>query len=141
MNMSKCCKIRVIKAPVVAGTTAQTSDVIDMQGFAGVVIVSKFGTSNAGNYVNLQEDSDPAGGALADLAGTKKIQENAAALVIHDIYKPCKRYLAAKATRGASSTLDFMVAILYEAGHKPTNNDVTNVVQSLLVISPVAGTA
>jgi hypothetical protein len=141
MNLLKNVKIRLVKGYQGAGTSPFTSDAIDMQGFDGCLLIGKFGTANAGNYLNAKEDDAVGLGTSADLLATKIVPSANACLAVLDIYKPCKRYLAAYATIGSSSTLEFIIAIQYSAAVLPTLNDVTDVVMSELHISPIAGTA
>ncbi len=56
-----------------AGTADVTSAILDMAGYQGVVFVTSLSVANANNYLVVQQDIDPAGGTMADLADSKVV--------------------------------------------------------------------
>jgi len=139
MNAAENQKIILAKAAQEAGTDAVTSDVIDMAGFSEITFIGGFGTKNAGNYANGQQDTDPAGGTLADLLGTKcGANESHFAL---SIVRPRERYVACKLTRGASSTTTPLYAILSGPRKGPISSDLTGTLDQEIHYSPAEGTA
>ena len=138
MNLSENCKVILAKAGAAAATTAVTTDVIDMAGFREIVFVGSITTKNAGNYVNLQEDSVAAGTSLADLAGTK-IAANENYFKI-GLVRPKKRYVALKVTRTVSSATGDIWAILFKARKAPIASGSATLKEETHV-SPDAGAA
>lgn len=136
-----------IQDPVAAGTADTTeSDIIDMQGFDSVEFITSIGTITATGTVDVQvqQDSDSAGGSMADLLGTK-ISYTAAdgdKLAVHDIHRPKERYLRVTVVRAtANAVIDLITARLYNAKSKPVTQDTDHVVGSELHASPAEGTA
>lgn len=138
--------IRVMNA-VAAGTTAQTSSVIDMQGYEGVKIYTSFGTITAGaaTSVKVQQSSDDgAVDTYADLTGTAitVLDTDDNKVVLHDIHKPRERYLKAVVSRATqNAVIDGIVAVLYGARKQPTTDDATTVVTRETHVSEPEGTA
>lgn len=138
--------IRVMNG-VVAGTTAQTSSVIDTAGYEGVKIATLFGaiTSTAVTSVKLQQSSDDgAADAYSDIEGSSVsvADDDDNQIVVHDIYRPQKRYLKVVVGRGtANAVIDGIVASLYGARKQPTTDDSATVVSRKLLVSPDEGTA
>ena len=126
------------KAGAAAATTAVTTDVIDMAGFREIVFVGSITTKNAGNYVNLQEDSVAAGTSLVDLADTK-IAANENYFKI-GLVRPKKRYVALKVTRTVSSATGDIWAILFKARKAPIASGSATLKEETHV-SPDAGAA
>lgn len=147
MNQSRAEKtIRVMNA-VAAGTSDQTSSVIDMQGFDGVKVYTSFGaiTSGAATSVKMQQSSDNGGSdTYADLAGSAVTvaDDDDNQVVVHDIYRPRERYLKVVVDRGTqNAVIDGIVAVLYHASVQPTTDDSSTVVSRKVLVSPAEGTA
>ena len=139
MNFCQNQKIVLAKAAQEAGTGAVTSDVIDMAGYSEITFIGGFGTKNSGNFANAQQDTDSAGGTLADLAGTK-CGANEAHFAL-SIVKPRERYVACKLTRGASTTTTPLYAILSGPRKGPISSDLTGTLDQEIHYSPAEGTA
>jgi hypothetical protein len=116
-----------------------TSAVIDMAGYSEITFIGGFGTKNAGNYAKVQQDTDSAGGTLADLTGTKcgAGEDHFAVSVV----KPRERYVACVLTRGASTTTTPLYAILSKPKVGPVSSDLTGTLDAEVHISPAEGTA
>jgi hypothetical protein len=132
--------ITKVKAAAAADTTAVNSDILDMSGWDGVVFLASVGTANAGNYMKAQQDTDSAGGTMADLEGTK-VGVSKTDMVL-DLYRPTERYVRAVITRGASATVEAIWAIQYK-GRKGAQlaNNVTTAQAAEVHASPAEGTA
>lgn len=139
MNAAENQKIILAKAAQEAGTDAVTSDVIDMAGFSEITFIGGFGTKNAGNYAKAQQDTDSAGGSLADLLGTK-CGANEAHFAL-SIVRPQERYVACVLTRGASTTTTPLYAVLSGPRKGPVSSDLTGTLDQEIHYSPAEGTA
>jgi hypothetical protein len=141
MNLSKNVKVTPVLAYASAGTGSDNGTILDMEGFEGVMFVGGgFATADAGNYYKLQQDTDSAGGTMADLEGSKIVPGDNDDDICLDLYKPQERYVRIVRVRGASSAADPVYAIQYGGVRKrPTSHSST--VDSELHISPDEGTA
>lgn len=144
--LSDCVKLIKVKDHSTADTAAVDSDGVDMDqdgGYEGVLFLTSFGTAAANNTLKAQQSSDNGvADGFSDLEGT--LTAPGASDEDHwlDIYKPTKRYVRAEATRGTSSTLESIWALLY--GPRNTMN-VDNTVSGTITgeghVSPAEGTA
>jgi len=130
---------------VAAGTSNQNSAVLDMAGWDGVIFLTAFGaiTASAVTSVKVQEDTDPAGGTMADIAGSGVSLAAGGAddnkTVMHDVYRALKRYLRVVVLRAtANAVIDGVWAIRYRGSKLPPTLDVT--IKSLTtLVSPSEG--
>jgi len=137
--------IRVMNA-VAAGTDDQNSSVVDTQGYQGVKFYTAFGTITAGavTSVKLQQGAQPNGSDMADLEGTaiSVADDDDNQVVVHDIYRPQKRYVRAVVDRGTqNAAIDGIIAVLYGPMAMPTSDDSGTVVGRETYASPDEGTA
>lgn len=138
-------KLIKVKDHSAANTTAVDSDGVDMDqngGYEGVLFVTSFGTPATDNTIKAQQSSDDGSSdSYGDLTGT--LTAPAASDEDHwlDIYKPTKRYVRVEATRGTSSTLESIWAILYGPRSKPVDNTTTGTIVGEGHVSPAEGTA
>ena len=139
MNISKNVKLVLAKAASVAATSAVTTDVIDMQNFEGVAFFGSVAVVDAGNYVKVQQGALANMGDAADLEGTKLSPGDNGDSFFTDIYRPQKRYVQAVVTRGTSSALGDIYALLYTARKAPVTHGAT--IDAETHISPEEGTA
>jgi len=139
MNLSKNAKFVLAKAGQSADTSAVNSDVIDMQGFEGVVFVGSIGTANAGNYAKVQQGAQSDLSDAADLEGTKVVPGDDGDSFLIDVYRPKERYVRCVVTRGASTTTGDIYAILYGATKYPVTQGDT--IDAETHVSPDEGTA
>lgn len=146
MNIGKNIKITRVLNAVAAGTTAQNSAVIDMQGYDGVVFIGAVGTLTAtavtglkaqqGQASNLSDGADLEG-SLASIPDT-----GSNGLAIVDIYRPQERYVRAVFSRAtANAVLDGITAIQYKGSKAPSTHDATTVIAAKYLNSPAEGTA
>ena len=142
-ELSKNIKLILAKAAQTAATSEVTSDVIDMQGFEGVLFVTRFGTAADGNFIKVQQGNESNLSDAADLKGTKVVSgaDPSNEVCAVDIYKPTKRYVRLHATRGASSTLGDVYAIQYQARKMPPVSALSGTLVIETHVSPEEGTA
>lgn len=131
-NLSKAVKLTVVLAAVAAGTSDQTSSVLDMTGYDGVMFVALTGdvTSTCvltltakGNTANSTSSPTPATLGATD-AFTADATSADSKLIFVDIYRPTQRYVFAVLSRGtANAVVGGIIAIQYKASKKPTTHD------------------
>jgi len=144
--LGKSLKFTQVMTAVAAGTSDQNSTIIDMQGYDGCLFITSFGaiTSTAVTSVKIQQDTDSAGGTMADLEGSGQAiaDDDDDQCVVHDIYRPQERYIRAVVDRGtANAVINSIVAVQYKGDIAPTTNDSTTVVALKTLLSPAEGTA
>lgn len=140
MNLSKNVKVVLAKAGQSSAGTAVNSDVIDMQGFEGVMFVGSIATANAANFGKLQQGQQSDGSDMADLAGTKVVPGDNGDSFLIDLYQPQERYVRCVVDRGGANTATGDIyAILYCARKAPTSHGAT--IDAELHASPAEGTA
>lgn len=139
MNLSKNVKVLLAKAAAAAATTDVETDIIDIQGFEGVMLVGSIGTANAGNYVKAQQGNDSGLSDAADLEGTKIVPGDDGDSFLLDLYRPQKRYIKGIVTRGVSTTTGDIYALLYVPAKAPVSHGAT--IDAELHVSPDEGTA
>lgn len=146
LNANQESGIRVLNA-VAAGTSAQTSSVIDTRGYDGVKIYSAFGAITAGavTSVKLQQSSDDGSAdAYSDIEGSSVTvaDDDDNQVVIHDLHRPQKPYIKVVISRAAqNAVIDGVTAIRYSARKLPTSDDSATIVSRKLLVSPAEGTA
>ncbi len=113
-----------------AGTSDVNSTVVDMQGFDSVLFILAAGVIATSGAVSIKVQEGAASNLsdAADLANTNigpcaDTDDNK--LFISEILRPAKRYLRVVTTRGdgGNSTIDFLIAILFNAGKMPVAAD------------------
>ncbi len=140
-NLASQVKITKAKAAQTAATTAIESDIIDMQGYLGVMFFTTIGTANAGNYLKIQQGEESTLSDAADLEGTKVVCGGNGEIVGTDIYRPTERYVRAHVTRTASTTCGEIYAIQYGPSLMPVDNDTDGTISFENHVSPDEGTA
>lgn len=146
-QLANTVKITRVKNAVAAGQTTQQSDAVDMANFEGVVFLTLFGAITGGGVQSVKiQQSATAGlaGTETDLEGTgiTVADDDDNQIVVHDIYRPTKRYVNAAVLRATQdSVIDGIIAIQYGASVIPTTNDATTVVSRETHVSPAEGTA
>lgn len=133
-NLSKSCKITVVAAAATAATTAVTSDVLDMQGYDGVMFIALTGDVTASSVLTLTVKGNTANSTSSPTPITQKAtaavtagatDSDSKALVV-DVHKPPLRYAFAVLTRAdQNAVVGGIIAIQYCAGLKPTTHDAT----------------
>lgn len=128
MNLSKDIKITVVEPVAAAAQTELTSDVLDMQGWAGVMFVALMGDVTTGCVLTLTAKGNSANstssptpvtqGSATFTAGDTDADSKA---LIVDVYEPQLRYMFASLTRTtANAAVGGIIAIQYQPDSKPT---------------------
>lgn len=139
------CKVQRVANSAVAGTTEIDSDVLDMEGYAGVIFVALLGdvTVNSVLTLTVKENSASStssptptavsGAATAAYTASATDSDNKALVVDLDAHFLTKRYVYAALTRtAANAVVDGMVAIRYKAGKKPSTADASILASAVL---------
>lgn len=140
-------KITRVMNAVAAGTTDQTSSIIDMNGFEGVRFIALFGTLTATQVTSMkaQQGAAAAMGDAADLAGSSVgplADADSNEMLILDVYRPRERYVRVVIDRGtANAVIDGVIAEQYGPRTEPPVQDATTVSASETHQSPAEGTA
>lgn len=133
-GLSNNVEIRVVGAPVVAGSTIDNnSSIIDMQDYESVMFVASITDSVATGVATLTIQSSDANsdGAMADVTGTAATVTSATnddvngTALVSEIYHPAKRYVQATRT-SATANIAFgdVIAVLVPR-QKPSVNGAT----------------
>lgn len=150
MNLSKNVVTKRIKPDgsgwtVAAGTSAVNSDIVDTAGYDGVRFILAMGAivSGAATSSKVQQDTDSAGGTMADLAGTSitiaDTDDNK--MIVHEVLKPKERYLRLAISRATqNATIDGLIIELFNPRTMPVTQDST-VATLEVYTSPAEGTA
>jgi len=135
-------KIIRIQASTVAGTSTITSDAVDMAADGGwdeVTGVADFETAAADNILKAQQSSDDAvADAYSDIEGSAVPVDTDDTTQRCNIVRPSKRYVKFVATRGTSTLLGTMLAILSRPRKAYTPSGNYNVER---LVTPAEGTA
>lgn len=132
--------------PYVSGSADRTGAIIDMAQFRGVFCVVHF-LAIAGSAVTTlkwQQDTDVAGGTMADLIGTgiSVADDDDGQIFILDLYEPVERYVRLYVDKDAShATAESAIYYQYGARVRPTTVTVADLVTYERHVSPAEGTA
>ena len=121
-------KVVRAKAHEAANTTGVESDIVDTEGFDGVMFLTTFGTGAANNTLKAQSSLINDSGGMADITGVASGSTLNKNEVMLDVHRPPRRYVRVVAARGTSSTLETIYALLYRARDLPTTQAATAVV-------------
>jgi hypothetical protein len=129
-----------------AGTTAITSDAVDVSGFGGCCFLVPLGAIVGGAVTSLkvqQSSDDAATDDYSDVAGTSQTiaDTDDDKLKYVDVLLPQKRYLKLLISRGtANATIGGILAVLYDAkGARPITQGTS--VAGEQFVGPAEGTA
>ena len=119
--------IDYIEAAATADTTTLTTDVLDMQGYDGVVFIAAFGDVTSGsvlllsvleNTANSTSSPTPTAISGATAGATAGASDYDAKLIAVDVQKPTKRYVYATLARGTqNAVVNGVTAIRYKGSH------------------------
>ncbi len=136
-NLSVNTKLRKIKAGQTTATTEIVSDIIDMQGYEGVLIFGTIATANAGNYLKAQSSDDSAMSGAVDLEAKKVVATANGEVVWLDIFHPLERYITGNIIRaGATTVTGDLYALQYNGRVAPDDNTVTDTILGYLLVEP-----
>lgn len=143
MNLSKNVAIDQVLGYYAAGQTKRTSDIIDMQGWEGVVFIAGLGTLLEGGTLDVFVDQNTANSTsgMARLATTTAHTVTAAnallakSAIIVEVHKPQERYLQCNITPATQNAVILgIVAIRYNGKLAPQTN--SGLLKQTLLISP-----
>jgi hypothetical protein len=120
-------QIKPVQALTIAsgasGSTPVDGAIIDTAGYGGCLFVVQTGPITAGavTSVKVQQDTDAAGGTMADLAGTAQaIADDKDNTVFYiDVKRPHERYLRLVLSRGTQAATAAAMAYLYDGRKRP----------------------
>ena len=129
-----------------SGTADRTGAIMDMLGYEGIVAIVKCASvHNSATYsIKMQEDSDSAGGTMADLEGTgiTIAGTDDDQLFMIEVYRPRERYVRLYVDKDASNACaESAIYVLYGPKELPVSNNVDDAVTSEIHASPAEGAA
>lgn len=132
MNLLKNVLITRILGVQSDETGTQSSDILDMQGYEGVMFIVQFADVDTTAVLTLQAQQDEldATGGMATLTGTATFTAGATDAdddcLVLDVYRPVKRYVRAQVVIGtANATTACVIAIQYGARKAPVTQSST----------------
>jgi hypothetical protein len=130
----------------VSGTATRYGAILDMAGFAGVIMIVKFAAIAASAVVGVKAQSDTAvgGGTMADLlaSGMVPAADDDNQIFVIDLYQPVKRYVRVAVTKDAANACaEDAIYMQYGAQQRPTTVTVADLVTYKRLMSPIDGTA
>lgn len=143
MNLSKNVAIDQVLGYYAAGTTKRTSDIIDMQGYEGVIFVAGLGTIIENGTIDVFVDQNTANSTsgMARLATTTAHTVTAAnaalakSAIVVEVHKPQERYLQCNITPATQNAVILgIVAIRYTSRLAPQTN--SGLLKQTLLVSP-----
>lgn len=128
MNLSKSIKVTVVEAAAAAGQTELVSDVLDMQGYDGVIFIALLGDVTATSVLTLTAKANSANSVSSPTPVTQAAATFTAGasdadskVLMVDVYDPALRYMFASLTRTtADAIVGGVIAIQYTAAYRPT---------------------
>lgn len=143
LNLSSQVKLTKVADHTTAGTTDVTSAILDMSGYEGVLFFTSFGTAAADNSLKAQQDTDSAGGTMADLLSTSVVSGASPSNedVWLDVYRPRERYVRCIAVVDTSSTCESIWALQYGARERVVDNTTSGTITGESHAEPAEGTA
>lgn len=129
-----------------SGTADRTGAIMDMQGYEGIVAIVKCAAvhDSATYSIKMQQDTDSAGGTMADLEGTgitiAGTDDNQVFMI--EVHRPRERYVRLYVDKDTSNACaESAVYVLYGPKEMPVSNTVADAVTSEVHASPAEGTA
>lgn len=128
MGLSRRVQVDRILGYYAAGTTARTSDIIDMSGFDGVMFIADFGTLIEAGTLNVEvlENTANQTSGMAAVTGTSAYTVTAADAakakncIVVDVFQPNERYLEVTVTPATqNAVITGVTAIRYNGKVKP----------------------
>ncbi len=141
-NLSNYTLINTIKsATTAAGSTPLESSIIDMAGYEGVLIATRFGTAAADNILSAKMSTANDSGTMSPILGSAVTPGASDENQWLDVYRPKMRYVQALVTRATSSKLGEIWAIQYGGRKLPEDNNTAGTIAGDLSVSQSTGTA
>lgn len=139
MNLSKHVKITVVEAAAGAAQTELVTDILDMQGYEGVMFIAMTGDVTVDSVLTLTVKANSANSVStptpitqkATTAHTATATDADSKVLMVDLYKPTLRYVFGSLTRtAANAVIGGIIAIQYTSRIKPTANDATVIAEA-----------
>jgi hypothetical protein len=137
-------KIIPVEPAAVAGTTALTTDVVDMQGFDSVAFIAQLGDVTDTSVLTLtgftndtNDTNSPTqlADAVTFTAGASNADNK---LLVLELHKPRERYVYATLARAtANAVVNGILAVLFNSNSRPVIQD-ASVIASKYVNDPAA---
>jgi len=144
-NIIKNCKFQqeITVTNGAAGTSDITGSIIDMEGYEGCVFILQLGAITSGAvtscYLKQSADSGLSGATSLTTATTVTIADtDDEKVIVIDVYRPTKRYIALFVDRGTQNAVVSAVAMQYGARQAPVTQGTGIHASSLLAVSPTA---
>lgn len=120
-------EVKLVQAITIAAGAAAATDlngtIIDMAGYDNILFVVQFGpiVSGAATSIKVQQDTDVAGGTMADLTGSAQtVADDADNTVFYvDVRRPAERYVRVVVLRATQAATCSAMAYLYRGGNRP----------------------
>lgn len=142
MNLLKNVLITRVLVSKADAQETQSSDILDMSGFEGVVFIAKFDDVDDTSVLTLkaQQDELNASGGMAALTGNATFTAGATDadddVLVLDVYRPEKRYVRAQVVIGTANAITSgIIAIQYGARKSPITQPAT-VLDSNTIFGP-----
>jgi hypothetical protein len=121
VNLLKNIEFRRVMNGVAAGTTDQTSTVIDTQGFDGVLLIGAWGTITGSAVTSMRAQLSSDDSSYSDMASSDQTvadtDDNKVTLL--DVYRPTKRYIKVVMKRATqNAVIDGVFAVLYKGARR-----------------------
>lgn len=140
MNLSKDIKITVVEAAAAAAQTELVTDVLDMQGYDGVMFIALTGDVTTASVLTLTVKGNSANSVSSPTPVTQKATAAFTAdgtsadskVLMVDVYEPALRYVFASLTRtAADAVIGGIIAIQYCADQRPTTQHATVIASAI----------
>ena len=119
--------------------------ILDMQGYEGVLMLVQMADIAAGATISIkaQQDTDPAGGTMADLAGTGiAVADDDDDQIFWLDIKPTERYVRVVVDKdAANNTNECAIYFQYGPSARPVDNNVADLVTGEVHNYPAEGAA
>lgn len=140
MEISQGIKITVVEAAAAAAQTELVTDVLDMQGYEGVMFIALTGDVTTASVLTLTVKGNTANSVSSPTPVTQKAtaaftadgtSADSKALMV-DVFRPTMRYMFGSLTRTtANAIVGGIIAIQYGARNKPTSQDASVIASAL----------
>lgn len=140
MNLSKDIKITVVEAAAAAAQTELVTDVLDMDGWGGVMFIAMTGDVTTASVLTLTVKGNTANSVSSPAPVTQKATTAFTAdgtsadskVLMVDVYDPAMRYVFASLTRtAADAVVGGIIAIQYKPAFKPTAQHATVIASAI----------
>lgn len=140
-NFLNKCYPTVVAAQTANGTSTVTSSIVDTAGYKGVVFFTALSTANATNTIKVQQNTANQTTGMSDLAGTSVTSGASDEHLIVEVHQPQERYVQVVVSRGASTSVGEIWAVLYDGTTSPSAISLSGTRIAEMHVQPAEGTA